>query len=232
MHRRFPAGASVMLVAGLVVSACAARPASKAEITWSSTTAMTLEDTPTRITSTTVDLQRFTDTADHFTVSIPASWQQLDLTSPEAIAAYKKVVAYNPKLADAIGSPDDLVSQGSKVAAVDGLGGVVNVMVHSTPGVPNPPSSSDWEDAAQALAPELEQAGGTVLSHQVATINGRSALQIQVDLPIQTGAATVTVHETVDVFTAKDTMYWLTLAGPSPVIDEIAASFEITDGRG
>jgi hypothetical protein len=176
------------------------------------------------------DMRAFSDSADGFSVSVPSAWQQVSLTDPAAIDAVKQVLARNPKLAPLVGNPDDLASGGTKYLAVDPSGGfvnVVNVAVTSDPGAPSNPSDSDLESGYPDLKSGMEKAGGTVTAHRLITINGRRALQVKVDLPIQAAGATIVGHGTVDAFLATDTDYVLTLVADPAVVHAIEATFKI-----
>jgi hypothetical protein len=150
------------------------------------------------------------------------------LTDPAAINALKQTLALNPKIAAAVGNPDDLASNGVKYIAVDPPGvAFVQVTVASDPGAPSKPSDSDLESGYPDLKSGLEHVGGSVKGHTLVTINGRRALQVNFDLPVQTGGATIVFHATADAFLAMDTDYAITLVGDAPVMNAIAATFTI-----
>jgi hypothetical protein len=172
-------------------------------------------------------MRAFNDSADGFSVSVPSAWQRVSLTDPAAIDAVKQMLARNPKLAPAVGNPDDLASGGMKYLAIDPSGSAVNVAVESDPGAPSNPSDSDLESGYPDLKSALEKGGGTVTAHRLITVNGHRALQVKYDLPLQSAGATIVLHATADAFLAKDTDYLVTLAGDAAVTDAIAATFTI-----
>jgi translation elongation factor EF-1beta len=167
----------------------------------------------------------FQDKADHFKLSVPNGWRQVDASSPGAIAAAKDLAAANPALQSLIGS-GDLASKGIKYLAIstDGLSNV-NVVVKAAPGA----KDSDLPNLVDTLKTQYQQAGATVESTMSVPLAGHQALQVKLTLPLNDGSGgTTTLHETQDIVAANDFAYIVTLTGTSPELATIGSSLDVS----
>jgi len=235
--RRIRRGAAAV-AAGAVLSACgssgsggkaATATTAGSTVTTAAGTASTDAGTPATTAAAFANGTIFTDAKDHFSVVVPSSWQQIDLTDPAVKDKIAAMLASNPKLTSAIGNTDDLASKGTKYLAIDpsGSGDDANVVVNSASGAPAKPSDKDLEDAYSGLQSGLSDAGGTVVSHRIFTLNGHRTLQILYDLDVQNPDGTSNVlHMRGDVVVTKDMIHTLTLPAAASA-DPIESSFNI-----
>jgi translation elongation factor EF-1beta len=183
-----------------------------------STTATTTTGVPAGFTT-------FQDKSDHFKLSVPSSWRQVDASSPGAIQAAKDLAAANPTLQSLIGS-GDLASKGIKYLAIaaDGQSNVY-VVVKATPGV----KDSDLPNLVDTLKAQYQQAGATVESTSSVPLAGHQALQVKLTLPQNDGSGgTTNLHETQDIVAANDFAYIVTLTGTSPDLTAIGSSLNVS----
>jgi translation elongation factor EF-1beta len=167
----------------------------------------------------------FQDKSDHFKLSVPSSWRQVDASSPGAIQAAKDLAAANPTLQSLIGS-GDLASKGIKYLAIaaDGQSNVY-VVVKATPGV----KDSDLPNLVDTLKAQYQQAGATVESTSSVPLAGHQALQVKLTLPQNDGSGgTTNLHETQDIVAANDFAYIVTLTGTSPDLTAIGSSLNVS----
>ena len=167
----------------------------------------------------------FQDKPDHFKLSVPGGWRQVDASSPGAIQAAKDLAAANPSLQSLIGS-GDLSSKGIKYLAIatDGTSNV-NVVVKAAPGA----KDSDLPNLVDTLKTQYQQAGATVESTMSVPLAGHQALQVKITLPLNDGSGgTTTLHETQDIVAANDFAYIVTLTGASPDLAAIGSSLNVS----
>ncbi|MFN2608629.1 MAG: hypothetical protein ABR511_12185 [Acidimicrobiales bacterium] len=167
----------------------------------------------------------FTGTADHFTIAVPASWRQVDPSSPGATQAVQDLVKANPSFS-ALLSSGDLAAQGIKFLAADpATASSVNVVTKAAVGA----RDSDLAGAASALEAQYTKVGGTVTASRSVPLAGHTGLQIALDLKL---AATATsparvISEIQDLVTANDIVYIVTLTGTSPSLPAIADTLRV-----
>ena len=212
---------TTLLFAGGACASSAAKGASAGVTT--STTSTTAD------TVATAEFTTYHDAANNFSIGTPSDWSQVSLSDPRAQAAIDQLVAQNPKLAATLGSSATLAASGIKFLAVDPSGGsTVNVAVQSAPGTPDNLSDSDLEEAVPDLTQGLKSSGASVTGHQIVTVNGRKAIEIQYDLPLTNGGTAITVHGNAYVFPTNDTVHTVSVVGTDDVVAHVMSTFTIT----
>lgn len=170
----------------------------------------------------------FSDANDGFSVDLPSSWKQIDLTNPNAQAAISQVEANNPNLASVIGNPSKLISDGTKLFAIapgsdpSGFYSNLNIIVKKNAGL----TASDLPQLANALPAEFQKVGATFNGSNIITLNGQQALEATASLPVNDSSGnSITVSETQYYVPINGNAYIITLAGGSADLQTIANSF-------
>jgi hypothetical protein len=149
---------------------------------------------------------QFQDRADHLSMSVPASWWQIDPASPDADLPIQEFMAANPALGSLLGSGDP----GLKfVAGSEGTKATVLVTA-TTPAQSHP---DDDLPPPELLKIAYDKVGGTVVSARNVTIAGHKALQLQVDLPSSALGRSDRAHITQDIFVTNGLLYTVTFGG-------------------
>ena len=217
-----------IVVIGGIIAATQSSSDKKDSAASSSTATSTASTSTTTGGQTAAAFKTFHDTTNGFSIGTPPSWQQVNLSDPKAQASIDQLIAQNPQLAHALGDAATLAGSGIKFLAVDPTGGsTVNIAVHSAPGAPADPSTSDLESIVPDLTKGLEATGAKVTSHEIVTVNGRKAIKVLFDEPLTNGGTEINVHGTAYVFVAKDTIYTVTIVGTTDVVDQVISTFTI-----
>jgi hypothetical protein len=186
------------------------------------------DDVASKVGTTPSGYSEFADQADSFRIAVPASWHQVNLTSPGAVAAMQEIEANNPDLA-ALGSGSSLVAEGMKFFAINpaldaSLAASVNVDVRPALGV----TDGDLSQLAAELPGEYQRLGATLLGTTTISMAGHQALQATIELPINDLSGNqVTADEVQDFVAANSFVYVVTLTGTNPDLASIAATFSV-----
>lgn len=167
----------------------------------------------------------FSSSVDHFTVAVPATWRQVDPSSPGATQTVQDLVKANPAFSSVLGS-GDLASKGIKfLAANPTTGSSVNVVVKPALGA----RDSDLDGLIDDLKAQYQALGAAVTGTRTVPLAGHSALQIDLELKIAAtaGSRASTIRETQDLVAANDLVYIVTLAGADPALPAIAETLRV-----
>lgn len=221
IHRVGGRGATLgmVLAFSMVIAACGSSKAGKASGTVAAST------TPSVTSSIPPGYVEFRSGVNHFRISVPSNWRQIDPSSPGAAAVVQDVEKSNPALKTVLGA-GDLASKGITFFAISPDGKVnLNIVVKPAVGA----RDSDLPSLRTELKTQYQQLGGNVTSTETVSLAGHQALQIHVQLPLKDASGTThTLNETQDVLAANDFAYILTFTGEAPDVATIAATFNVS----
>jgi len=173
--------------------------------------------------------QAFNDSANHFTISVPASWERINPSNPATAQAMQGLAEANPKLKGSIGK-GTLAENGTTFDAVDTAASTVskpsvNVIVQTVLG-------HDNNDVRQILgasfASYITSLGGTFIGMSTIYLNGDRVLRVTWLLSIRTAAGTPeTVQERQDWVAANHMLFTVTFTGASPAFATIESTLRV-----
>jgi hypothetical protein len=179
-----------------------------------------------KTTSTPPDYTSFVDRADHFSISVPSSWTEVNPESPGSIAAFEQVEQNNPNLKAIIGSPSSLEAKGMRFLAIDTANqqtsepATISVTAEGDPGF----QDSEFSQLAAQLPAEYAKFGATMLGSSTVSLPAGEALKISLDLPLTDDLGNqTTIDETQYYLGSNDFIYVITGTGPG--LTTIASTF-------
>jgi hypothetical protein len=172
---------------------------------------------------------RFADGEDSFSIAVPKTWKQLDLSKPDAVAAMNRFVQSNPAFSKVLGpNGGAAIAQGMKFVSAEpapvGFASNVNVVAKHASGA----QDSDLPGVITELQSEYKSIGATVDNVTDLQLAGHQAAKVAISLPIGAAGSGSSISETQYVVIANSTLYVITLAGTNPAFDTIAASFDVS----
>jgi len=168
----------------------------------------------------------FSDHADSFTIAVPSSWSQIDLSSPGANAAMSEMLSKYPKIGSILrsGGVSNLQQLGMKFFAADPVSGSsMNIIVIPAVGS----GDADLPTAEGGIKSAYQKAGLTLLSTSTVSIAGHQALRFKIAFPAGGAGSSSSITETQYFVLANDFAYTISAAGPSPELSQIVSSFSV-----
>jgi hypothetical protein len=187
--------------------------------------------TPQSVSATTLPpgYQAYDDSPDHFTISVPGSWERVNTSDPATAQALQGLAAANPKLKGSIGK-GTLADNGTTFDAVDTSATTVpqpsvNVIVQTV-------ISHDNNDVQQivgsSMAGYIASLGGTLTGISTIYVNGDRVLRVTWSLAIRTAAGTPeNLEETQDWVAANQMLFTVTFTGASPAFATIESTLRV-----
>jgi len=232
-HQRLAPHAGRLAVTAVVALSLAAACSSGSHTAAPAATAATTTSTTLAPTTTTLPAgySAFVDAADHVSIAVPATWDQLDPSSASAAADLQQALAVNPQLKSVY--PNGVASfeaSGTKFMAfsptsIGGFQANINLIATSAPGI----VGGDLVQILPSLETKTESVGGTVTSSFTGTVAGREGLVANISLPYNLASGRkATVIEKQDYVAANNTLYVLTFAGTSAAFSTIESTFSVS----
>ena len=163
----------------------------------------------------------FRDAPDGFSVSVPSTWQRLDLTAPDVNATVDQMLAQNPEVAAQVGSAQNLIQAGVRFLAVAPGGATdANVVVRPAPVL----AGGRIDSLLSGVTSSVAAAGGSVVAHPDLTVAGVAVLHITASLPV--GGRAVTTEQFYLVRAGP--LYVLTVRAPADVVAAVVASLRLS----
>jgi hypothetical protein len=165
----------------------------------------------------------FRDAGSGYSVAVPSSWTQINVQSPDAAAAFAKLVKLVPKIGSVYGNNvASLAQRKMSLLAVSRNNETANMIVTQGNGTASAAELTTlW---STVLQPSYSRVGFIVESHQLVVLDRYPALRIQITFAIRGRS----VPETQFILGAHGEVYALTIANTSAATtNEIAGTLRL-----
>jgi len=205
-----------LLVAGSVLAGCGSGSGKK-----QATSTAPLAPTSSLPVVVPAGFNGFVDAPDRFTMAVPADWQQVDPSSPNAAQSIQDVTAVHPAMTPLL-SVSILTSGNVKFVAVDPGDASLSMIVKDAGGMDE---SDLGRITDQAIASAQDP---TAVTREPLQLAGHGAMRLTSDYKLaKPVAGKPTLHQVQYFFVANDLQYVLTLTGASPQFPAIAETLRI-----